>query len=91
MQDINKSRVELRDSQTQTREYISTFEPLALRLCLYLEGISIISTKETIPYTKGGHISNKPLYKRWAQSHGTKLTLLYTRGKHKANKGYNTW
>ena len=67
----NKSRVE-RDSQMQTREYISMFEPLALCPSLYLEGFSLSPqknfTKETVHSTRGGHKANGPLHKTWAQS-----------------------
>ena len=51
---LNKSRVELRDRQTQTRGYISRFEPLALCPCLLLEGFSLsISTKKIILNARG--------------------------------------
>ena len=54
-QDINKSRVELRDRsrvelrdrQMQTREYISRLEPLALRPRLHVEGFLLSPQKNS--------------------------------------------
>ena len=62
MQDINKSRIDFRDSQMQIRGYISTFKPFALRPRLHLEGFSLSLqrnfTKKIIIYTRGGHKAN---------------------------------
>jgi len=91
MQDINKSRVELRDRQTQTREYISRFELLALRSHLHLKGFSLSPQKKQSSAQKEGTKANDPLHKRKALSQCTKHIQLYTRGKHKANEGNNTW
>jgi len=77
MQDINKSRVELKDRQTQTPEIYSRFEPLVLRSRLHLKEFLLSpernSTQDTILYTRGEHLANGPLHKRRAQSQYTSI------------------
>ena len=77
----NKSRVE-RDSQTQTQEYVSRFEPLALRSRLHLEGfqLSLLRTPQRIQiqsstqeevqswYTKQSPLHKEERHKAKAQS-----------------------
>ena len=80
MQDIIKSRVELRDRQTQTQGYVSRFEPFSLRSRLhsvkdfhYLHKRTPQRIQTPIFYTRGG---TKLMHK---------ANFLYTKGGHKAN------